>query len=176
MPRRSLRDVLVRAKLSLRAWFGFLRRRDPRLNEGILRHISPKFLEVEGVVMGDAFGPRDDKDPALSWRVRRPPLDTEEGMDAYWRFHSFKLGNKKKGTERECLPAIALFSYRTLLRHGVCLWHDPSPRTDHKGRDDPYFDLHYASELIESQAVRIALANQVLENLIRPKHDPLKDG
>jgi hypothetical protein len=131
-----------------------------------MRHIIPKFLEVEGIISPDAFSVRKDE-KEISWRIRRGILSRDETLVDYTEHHSYIL--KKIKTR----PGLAALRASELWREQVFPIYSPDPPIDKKGRNDPYFDLHYASSEPSPES-KVALAAIASENLLlRPYQESL---
>jgi len=150
---------LEKIRLFVGGWIGYCLSRDPCCYEDVLRHLSKAVLK-DNLVLRDAFKLRPGEE-SLSWRVKRAPLDTDEGLSVYAASH----GKTKNGKTK--YRGLAALTYWALVRLGVLLKHDPEPEVNpSSGLKNPYFHLHYSSKGIESEDVMTALAHSA--RVLRP--------
>jgi hypothetical protein len=137
-----------------------------RRSEALMRHITPKFLEVDGIVSPDAFLLRINE-KEISWRIRRGILAQDEALTSYADHYSFV---RKKTKTR---PGLVSLGALDLWRQGVFPFHCPEMAVDKNNRQNPYANLHYASAEPPPES-RVALAAMASKSwLLRPHEENL---
>lgn len=135
-----------------------------------MRHIIPKFLVVEGIVLPDAFILRRGES-TLSWRIRRHILLPAEALIPYVEHYSFV--RKKIKT----IPGLIGLRAFDLWSQQVFPFRDPEPLFDDKNKiNNPYAMLHYSSAepSHESRVVLAAIATEKL--LLQPREESVSDN
>jgi hypothetical protein len=160
---KSLKRTL---RVGIATFSGYFNKKYPRRDETLIRHITPRFLEVDGIVSPDAFSLRNNE-KEISWRIRREILNQDESLVQYAEYHSYILRKIK------IRPGLVGLRTSTLWKEEVFPIHSPEPSVDKKGRNNPYSELHYASSEPSPES-KVALAASASENwLLRPYEESL---
>lgn len=155
---------LVRIGLAILA--GFFDRTCPRKHEIMLRHATPRFLIVDGVVMPELFL-RRATETTLSWRIRRGLLLKDSELDPYRDFFAFEYTLKNPKRQARIRPGLIALSVLSLWQYTIFPYCDPEPAYDNLGHLNPYHNLHYSSgEPSESERHQLAAlaTDKVLRN------------